>query len=211
VKVGRNAPCPCGSGKKYKKCCIANVVSALNREPKLPHEDVRQLLKAIRKRDEERIQKYGHVRPPITTKHAGQTFVAVGSRLLHDARWKTFHDFLFAYIGSLFEKEWFTNELSKPNEQRHPLMQWYHILQEFGKSQNHPTGQVRKIDSPPAPISALLSFAYDLYTIEHHAILSGNGGFKLRLYRFSGHATMLRSAATIRTLPDSCNQATNAA
>jgi uncharacterized protein YecA (UPF0149 family) len=21
IKVGRNAPCPCGSGKKYKKCC----------------------------------------------------------------------------------------------------------------------------------------------------------------------------------------------
>ena len=26
-KVGRNDPCPCGSGKKYKKCCGANVVS----------------------------------------------------------------------------------------------------------------------------------------------------------------------------------------
>ena len=23
VKIGRNAPCPCGSGKKYKKCCLA--------------------------------------------------------------------------------------------------------------------------------------------------------------------------------------------
>jgi uncharacterized protein YecA (UPF0149 family) len=23
-KPGRNAPCPCGSGKKYKKCCGAN-------------------------------------------------------------------------------------------------------------------------------------------------------------------------------------------
>jgi preprotein translocase subunit SecA len=22
-KIGRNAPCPCGSGKKYKKCCGA--------------------------------------------------------------------------------------------------------------------------------------------------------------------------------------------
>tara|TARA_R100000234_G_scaffold46587_1_gene27772 strand:- start:5377 stop:5577 length:201 start_codon:yes stop_codon:yes gene_type:complete len=22
VKVGRNQPCPCGSKKKYKKCCI---------------------------------------------------------------------------------------------------------------------------------------------------------------------------------------------
>lgn len=21
TKVGRNSPCPCGSGKKYKKCC----------------------------------------------------------------------------------------------------------------------------------------------------------------------------------------------
>ncbi|MBR0147105.1 MAG: SEC-C domain-containing protein [Eubacterium sp.] len=24
-KVGRNDPCPCGSGKKYKKCCGANL------------------------------------------------------------------------------------------------------------------------------------------------------------------------------------------
>ncbi len=23
-KLGRNDPCPCGSGKKYKKCCIDN-------------------------------------------------------------------------------------------------------------------------------------------------------------------------------------------
>jgi preprotein translocase subunit SecA len=23
-KIGRNAPCPCGSGKKYKKCCGKN-------------------------------------------------------------------------------------------------------------------------------------------------------------------------------------------
>ncbi|WP_313585085.1 SEC-C metal-binding domain-containing protein, partial [Lacrimispora sp.] len=24
AKVGRNDPCPCGSGKKYKKCCGSN-------------------------------------------------------------------------------------------------------------------------------------------------------------------------------------------
>jgi len=23
-KIGRNDPCPCGSGKKYKKCCGSN-------------------------------------------------------------------------------------------------------------------------------------------------------------------------------------------
>jgi preprotein translocase subunit SecA len=25
-KVGRNEPCPCGSGKKYKNCCMRSVV-----------------------------------------------------------------------------------------------------------------------------------------------------------------------------------------
>ena len=24
AKIGRNEPCPCGSGKKYKKCCLKN-------------------------------------------------------------------------------------------------------------------------------------------------------------------------------------------
>ncbi len=24
-KIGRNEPCPCGSGKKYKKCCGRNL------------------------------------------------------------------------------------------------------------------------------------------------------------------------------------------
>ena len=28
AKPGRNDPCPCGSGKKYKKCCLANEEAA---------------------------------------------------------------------------------------------------------------------------------------------------------------------------------------
>lgn len=27
-KIERNAPCPCGSGKKYKKCCGLNTLEA---------------------------------------------------------------------------------------------------------------------------------------------------------------------------------------
>ena len=30
-KVGRNDPCPCGSGKKYKKCCASNVIEIRTR------------------------------------------------------------------------------------------------------------------------------------------------------------------------------------
>jgi hypothetical protein len=33
AKVGRNDPCPCGSGKKYKKCCEARDQLAARRAP----------------------------------------------------------------------------------------------------------------------------------------------------------------------------------
>jgi preprotein translocase subunit SecA len=29
-KVGRNEPCPCGSGRKYKKCCGASTGPTLH-------------------------------------------------------------------------------------------------------------------------------------------------------------------------------------
>ena len=29
-KVGRNDPCPCGSGKKHKKCCLVNTAPVSN-------------------------------------------------------------------------------------------------------------------------------------------------------------------------------------
>lgn len=34
IKVGRNAPCPCGSGKKYKKCCETKGGAEKNGRPK---------------------------------------------------------------------------------------------------------------------------------------------------------------------------------
>ena len=32
MKAGRNDPCPCGSGKKYKKCCLAKDQEASSRQ-----------------------------------------------------------------------------------------------------------------------------------------------------------------------------------
>jgi uncharacterized protein YecA (UPF0149 family) len=28
-RVGRNEPCPCGSGKKFKKCCLVKLEAAV--------------------------------------------------------------------------------------------------------------------------------------------------------------------------------------
>jgi tetratricopeptide (TPR) repeat protein len=38
AKIGRNAPCPCGSGKKYKRCCLPG------QPKKLPSSDRKQRL-----------------------------------------------------------------------------------------------------------------------------------------------------------------------
>ena len=31
-KLGRNVPCPCGSGKKFKKCCLVAKVTGSGRQ-----------------------------------------------------------------------------------------------------------------------------------------------------------------------------------
>jgi len=36
-KVGRNDPCPCGSGKKYKKCCYGENIFNNHSNSKVPH------------------------------------------------------------------------------------------------------------------------------------------------------------------------------
>jgi len=41
AKIGRNAPCPCGSGKKYKKCCLAKEEEA--RRSRLEDQEKEQL------------------------------------------------------------------------------------------------------------------------------------------------------------------------
>ena len=33
AKIGRNTPCPCGSGKKYKKCCLSLQETATQPKP----------------------------------------------------------------------------------------------------------------------------------------------------------------------------------
>jgi hypothetical protein len=34
-EIGRNDPCPCGSGKKYKKCCMDKMEK--ERQPRSPN------------------------------------------------------------------------------------------------------------------------------------------------------------------------------
>ena len=43
-KVGRNDPCPCGSGKKYKKCCLSKTYTEVGKEDSIRARLVEDLL-----------------------------------------------------------------------------------------------------------------------------------------------------------------------
>ena len=103
-KIRRNDPCPCGSGKKFKKCCLGK--RSVKREPqslikKLP-EDIK--MKILRHQNEEKIRKeeFGEVRPIVHADFKGHKFVAVGNRLIYSQNWKTFPDFLISVISRFF-------------------------------------------------------------------------------------------------------------
>jgi hypothetical protein len=53
MQTGRNVPCPCGSGKKYKKCCLSRIYTETGREDSIRSKLVQDLLQFFNRN-------YGH-------------------------------------------------------------------------------------------------------------------------------------------------------
>ena len=106
-KIGRNDPCLCGSGKKYKHCHGASSdVPPLRRTPKDLEETGRLLLERAKAVEKQREQQQGFGRPIISMEFNGTRFVAIGKRLMWSNKWKTVPDFLGDYIRSTLTPEW---------------------------------------------------------------------------------------------------------
>jgi Tfp pilus assembly protein PilF len=41
TKISRNAPCPCGSGKKYKKCCLSLKEAETREQRKISEQNIK--------------------------------------------------------------------------------------------------------------------------------------------------------------------------
>jgi hypothetical protein len=173
AKIGRNQSCPCGSGKKYKRC------HGVKADPPGSSENIREVIARKEAQQIQRTRQQGLGKPIISAEGFGQRFVAVKNRLLHSKTWRTFHDFLGDYIRTAIGSEWGNAELAKPLCQRHPILVWYHHVC------NHQRQFVRvpgKVHSAPATgaVSAYLQLAYDLYALEHNAELLGKLVERLR-------------------------------
>jgi SEC-C motif len=194
VKASRNSPCPCGSGKKFKKCC-GNVPQQW--PLRLPSVDAIALHRKAVEQAETEQGAYGHVRPVISANLHGRKIVAVGNSLHWSNDWKTFSDFLFDYIRIVLGLEWGQAELAKPETKRHQILHWYAHVCEFQRLQKRNSQGLYKM-SPDGITSAYLLLAYDLYVLRNHQNLQDVVVRRLKLPdQFQGARYELFIAATL--------------
>jgi hypothetical protein len=191
TNVGRNDPCPCGSAKKFKKCHGGPSAQLTLAEPRsvpsqpftmkklnpseVPPEVIEQARRITvehEQRERVRTSMFGHVRPEISGDFQGYKFVAIGGNLMYMPadKCKYFTDVLIARVPLVFGRDWFEQEVSKPRDERHPVMQWRVKGMDFMNTQPRlPDGTYCAV--PTGPLLAYITFAYDLYVVEHNARL----------------------------------------
>jgi len=178
-KIGRNEPCPCGSGKKYKKCHGIIIPKRASITPPSA-EEVKRISEKMKAKEIQRSQQQGLGQPIISTVFKGYRFVGVGNRFYYSKDWKTFHDFLGHYIRSVFGSAWGNSELKKSFNERHPVIQWYdYVCKEQKRSIRQP-GEVANAGMTGA-VFAFLTLAYNLYLIAHNIHLVHGEGLHARL------------------------------
>lgn len=172
TRIGRNAPCPCDSGRKYKRCCgdlLKEQPSFDRRSPALPR-DIDLVLKQHQARELIRTQQQGLGRPIIATNVGPHQVVAVGNTIHYSKNWKLFPDFLSDYIKGLLGVEWGNAEIDKPIEQRHPILQWYDAYCRFQQS-NKKQQDDTYIANTIGVVNCYLGLAYNLYLLKHNVEL----------------------------------------
>jgi len=192
-KIGRNDPCPCGSGKKYKKCCY------LRQQPpkmsSLPPEVIKKF-QEIQAYENQRRQKFGDVRPIIHAKFKNHDFIAVGSELHYSKKWKAFPDFLLSYMPKRLGGDWGNAEIKKPFEQRHQIMKWYDSMCRFQQKQTPDSDGIYRT-VPNGAMSAYMLLAYDLYVIKDNLSLQDDIIRRLKIAdQFQGARHELFATAT---------------
>lgn len=170
TKIGRNQPCPCGSGKKFKKCC-GGISKSSDKRPLGPTEvDIKHIIEKHRAAERIREDQQGLGRPIISQKIQDQQLVAVGNRLYYSPKWKTFPDFLGDYIKQILGAEWGNAEIAKSFNERHPILQWYEVFCSYQKGSIKTPGEVHSA-ALNGIVACYLGLAYSLYLLNHNVEL----------------------------------------
>jgi hypothetical protein len=181
-KLGRNDPCTCGSGLKFKKCCLGKTqprheqigggrimaskdgVVWKEAPPELHVKAIRRFEEKQRQ-EQERVARFGRIRPQMSVVHQGQRMVTVRNRIYYSDKWKFFPDFLSDYVPQVLGLEWCEAEAAKPEAERHPIITWQAEGAAYMNAQPvQPDGT--RVALPCGALAAYTNFAYDLYVVD---------------------------------------------
>lgn len=167
MKIGRNQICPCGSGKKYKRCCINKAGSQARPGRVNIHTEVMQraqeMMRLHEAKEKVRQQQQGYGNPILSWTDHGYRLVAVGNRIHWSKSWLVFPDFLLAFMKNTLGPEWGEREKSNGN---HPIFRWLKKFQKYSDSQ--PTEGKLKGGAMMGFIACWLHLAYALYLMAHN-------------------------------------------
>lgn len=204
--IGRNDPCSCGSGKKFKRCCIdesaaatvpqvpPSVIAALSRRPASPEP---------------------HIQFVPSVVHKGNRMRAVWSGIYARPLHETFHEFLINLVKWTLGREWWAHQVAMAENLRHPAAQWVYAFGGLTKAAPDVVveeAEGRKIYSvtQSGPVAALLQFGYDLLCLQQKNRLPAHTVAKLRddasfqgaRYEIAVAAVMARAGCEIEFLDD---------
>lgn len=169
MKIGRNSPCPCGSGKKHKRCCGNPLKTQRSMDAKTSDIDAiaaraQEALREHQAVENVRQQQQGYGKPILSWQDHGYRLVAVKNKIMWSKKWIVFPDFLFDFLKNTLGLEWGASELQKGSE--HPLFRWLTKFQE----QSSKIEAQGKLKSGPMTgiVACILHLAYALYLIAHH-------------------------------------------
>lgn len=160
-KIGRNDPCPCGSGEKHKKCCL------IRQERHLTQVDINNSYTLLRAKREP--EPHLHIVPSIV--HKGYRWRSIWSTLHYRPLAETFHEFIRSILlTSTFGEDWRKNQMALIPEERHILIQWVESYEDWKRANQ--TDENKEGDSevwgaiPTGEVQALSSLAYDTYCLQ---------------------------------------------
>lgn len=175
AKVGRNQPCPCGSGKKYKRCCLnkpsnEELAFVMDKFNKIYAEE--QLLKDIGLH-------INVVRPII---FQGKKVWACGNQIwAKRPEDETFHEFIIDMLRLKLGKEWWDEQVKA--KKKHYIFQCFMKYLEW-QEKNFPTGRIEKKGvwsaMPDGYSKYLLSLAFDVFILRHKSFFPEKILYRLR-------------------------------
>ena len=176
-ELGRNDPCICGSGLKFKKCCLPKAKPAgqrilaskdgavWNEAPPELRAKAMKVFEEKQRKEQERVARFGQIRPQISTVWHGQRMVTVRNRIYYSDKWKFFSDFLRDYVPQVLGIDWCEEEALKSESERHPIITWRAQGSAYMNDQPaQPDGS--RVALPCGALAAYTCLAYDLYVVD---------------------------------------------